>query len=753
MAPPVAPAESNGPDIPQLLMTHKWKIVLAVIVGVAAGQLLYMKLGPSYEAVGTVLVTKRTAALKDARDETIGERTEHIGLIMSELIISDAVRKYKLNTLESFAGENATEEILDSLKVRRTSGTDRSHTNMLEITFHSRVKQDATAVVRAVISAYQSYLARSQQEHIAQMVSLITRANQDLVGQIHTKERELLEFRRTAPLQWKNAPGKDGQVGDISNIHQERVQHLDSERRLLMIKQTEIGTKLAALESARKQGESQATLELMVRRLTIDERSTAGAAAAGGAGVGGISVQTTMEQHILPLLIEEQRLLKEYADDFPEVKAVREKLHTTREFYRKMGVTLPDLSSGIAVGNGLPTANLDMVATYSAALKQELAELEHRDKELLKRYDAETQLAKEMARYQVEEQSLNEALQRDRKMHDSIANQLNVLNIGKENSGYTLQVVAPPREGLDRKREVKIVGTVAGGIVGLLLGLLYLQAFLDTRIRTVEEAQQALAAPIMGRIPEIDFKSAQLMPGSLIDPRVYYFHNPDTASAEAYRSVRTAVFVSMQARGEKVLQITSPEPHDGKTSLCASLAVSMAQAGKRVLLIDADLRCPRMQTLFGLPQFVGLSDVLAGEVELETAIQTSEVDGLSILTSGMSPSNPSELLTSPLFAQLLASAKGSYDFVIVDTPPLLAVTDPCEVAPLVDTLVLVVRLNKNRTVALSRARELLTTNDIKLAGIVVTGVEQSIGYGSYYGARTPRLRDAQPQRLMVESKR
>ena len=168
------------------------------------------------------------------------------------------------------------------------------------------------------------------------------------------------------------------------------------------------------------------------------------------------------------------------------------------------------------------------------------------------------------------------------------------------------------------------------------------------------------------------------------------------------------MYFGTQDENHKVIQITSPNPGDGKTTLAANLAVSIADSGKRVLLIDADFRRPKVHKYFGLDNAVGVSTVIAGEAEIPDAIRPTAVENLSAMPCGPRPHNPADLLTSPRFKEMIDLVREQYDFVIVDTPPLLAVTDPSVVAPRVDGVLMVLRLSKHARDAAMRATELST---------------------------------------------
>jgi capsular exopolysaccharide synthesis family protein len=221
-----------------------------------------------------------------------------------------------------------------------------------------------------------------------------------------------------------------------------------------------------------------------------------------------------------------------------------------------------------------------------------------------------------------------------------------------------------------------------------------------------------------------------------LDPLLFSYYQTKSMESEAYRGVRTALYFSTQGEGHKVIQVTSPNPGDGKSTLAANLAVSIAQSGKRTLLIDGDLRKPRVHKVFGIPAEVGLASVIVGEAEPGDAVQESAVPNLFLLPSGPIPPNPAELLTSQRFKELLALLREQYDFVIVDTPPLLAVTDPSVVAAQVDGVLLTIRRTKNDRPPAERARSILSTLGVNVIGVVINGADKrndSGGYGYGYG--------------------
>ena len=283
-----------------------------------------------------------------------------------------------------------------------------------------------------------------------------------------------------------------------------------------------------------------------------------------------------------------------------------------------------------------------------------------------------------------------------------------------------------------------------GGVLGICVGggLAYAVDSVDRTFRNPDEVRHALGLPLVGDVPDLHslkHESTVSEGGETthkIHAAVVTYHRPRSREAEAIRGLRTAIYFGTRQNGQKVIQLTSPNPGDGKTTIAANLAVSLAQSGKRVLLIDADLRHPSQGRLFGFDSNVGLSDLIVGDVELPDAVQSVGIDNLSILPCGTRPPNPSELLTSPVFEQILDVARQQYDYVLVDSPPLLAVSDPSVIAPRVDGVLLTIRVTKNGAPAAVQARRMLAALGAKVIGIVVNGFQhdRNFGYG-YYGGR------------------
>ena len=224
--------------------------------------------------------------------------------------------------------------------------------------------------------------------------------------------------------------------------------------------------------------------------------------------------------------------------------------------------------------------------------------------------------------------------------------------------------------------------------------------FLISGCALVEEIKQLLGLPVLGVVPHMVARTP-------VQRGMQLHLDPMSDVAEAYRTIRTAVYFGVPAGITKTLLVTSPSPGDGKTTLVSNLAVAMAQAGNRVLLLDADFRKPAQHKIFELEKSTGLSSLLAGEVNLDSAIKRTEVNGLEVLPCGPIPANPSEILNSQMFADLLEQLSERYDHVLLDSPPVVPVTDARILAASCGATLLALRAEKTTRKTASYARDVL----------------------------------------------
>jgi len=287
----------------------------------------------------------------------------------------------------------------------------------------------------------------------------------------------------------------------------------------------------------------------------------------------------------------------------------------------------------------------------------------------------------------------------------------------------------------------------AGGGIGLFLGLVLavvLEA-LDTNLKTMSDIEQGLQLPLLAAIPSVN--AEDLMPSRFKEIAITRGATSWSKIAEALRGLRTSILLSSPGTAPKVIMIASTRPAEGKSSVAGLTAITFALNGSRVLVIDGDLRRPAIHLRFRMGKGLGLSSVLSGKATFHEAVtEWPELPNLHILPSGPIPPLPSELLGSNQMAGLLTECRGEYDFIFIDTPPVLAVTDASILGRLSDAAILIIRYGAAQKQVVRRCIDLLERSGTHLLGVAVnvvdfTAPEYSEYYGrkyyEYYGERNP----------------
>jgi capsular exopolysaccharide synthesis family protein len=260
------------------------------------------------------------------------------------------------------------------------------------------------------------------------------------------------------------------------------------------------------------------------------------------------------------------------------------------------------------------------------------------------------------------------------------------------------------------------------GGVGLALGLTFFFEYLDDHIKNPDEVETELGLSFFGMVPALfDSKVADPLIGDDV-PATF---------AEAFRSIRSNVLFSSAEDGPKVVVVTSSAPGEGKTLVATNLAVALAQAAQRVLIVDGDMRKPRIHGIFQYPQEPGLSNVLVGNAKASEAVRSTRVPGLWAMTAGLIPPNPSELLGSKRFKDFVGTLSQHFDWVIIDSPPVMAVTDSALVAHVANGVVFVIGSAMTSRHTARRSLDQLRKSNGKIIGAVLNRVDLK-HHGYYY---------------------
>jgi non-specific protein-tyrosine kinase len=270
-----------------------------------------------------------------------------------------------------------------------------------------------------------------------------------------------------------------------------------------------------------------------------------------------------------------------------------------------------------------------------------------------------------------------------------------------------------------------LLNTVLAAVAGFLLAMIIIvtREALDDTIKTPKDIIQKFQLPVLGVINR--HPTNDKMPISLTEPR--------SPTAEAYRALRTNLNYTSVDHPLKKILVTSAEPGEGKSTTISNLAVVLAQNGSRVIIADCDMRHPRLNAYFNLPNRIGMSTLFSHQEVVKSVRQSTGLDGLSVVTTGPLPPNPSELMGSQTMQKILNLMGENADIVLIDTPPVLAVTDAAALAPSLDGVVLVVQPGKTRTTAFKQTLEQLSQVNARVLGVVLNNVvTRGKSYGYHY---------------------
>jgi capsular exopolysaccharide synthesis family protein len=305
--------------------------------------------------------------------------------------------------------------------------------------------------------------------------------------------------------------------------------------------------------------------------------------------------------------------------------------------------------------------------------------------------------------------------------YTTLAEKLEQLKVSEELEAGAGLVVSPAVPDENYVEPTPVRNTAIGLLIGLALGLgmAFLNEYLDNTIKSAEELERIYGAPVLGMIPMTASPDG--------DHTLVIVQSPGSSAAEAYRGLRNSLdFINFD--GEmRTLLVTSAAPAEGKSTVAANLAASLGQAGKRVVLVSTDFRRPTTHRFFSTSSVIGLSDVLLGSHSLKAALQRPGDESVLILTPGKMPPNPSELLASSKMQAVLEQLEEWADWIIIDSPPLLAVADPASVARYVDGVLLVAQAGVSTREAAQSAAQMLAQVGARMAGVVAWGLSGGKG--------------------------
>jgi capsular exopolysaccharide synthesis family protein len=282
----------------------------------------------------------------------------------------------------------------------------------------------------------------------------------------------------------------------------------------------------------------------------------------------------------------------------------------------------------------------------------------------------------------------------------------------------------------------KRLNLLLAAIVGLFLGvgLAFFFEYLDNTVKTPEDVEQLIRLPSFGMVPEISYeRRRRLESGDSYPVELVTHGHPKSMLSEAYRNIRTSILLSFSEKPPKRIIISSPNPLEGKTTTVINTGIALSQTGAQVIIIDSDMRKPRVHKIFNGDNGVGLSNFLSGNADLDSVIKKSDVPNLYYIPSGPIPPNPSELIGSKLFKTMMENLGERFDHIVLDSPPVLGFADTIILSTCVDGIILVVLGGKTPRETIQRAKDVLRQVNAKILGVVINRVDiQRSDYGYYY---------------------
>jgi capsular exopolysaccharide synthesis family protein len=591
--------------------------------------------------------------------------------------------------------------ILTGLKVEPVKETRGYYkeTRLIDIDFTHTDPQVAAKVVNAIAETYVYTNLEKKSESNMTTGDFLTKRIAELQQQIRTDEERLVNY------------AKNNQIISLDASQNTVVERLAGLNRQLLDAENDRKTAEAAYNAAKTPGAADALID-------ADEKRVA-----------------DLETKVADLRQKRAQLLVDATEEAPEVKEVQEQIAEIEK-------QISDLRS---------SKSSTLITNLETRYRQTVA----REDSLRKSFEqqrAETLTQNEAAiNYRIIQQEidtnktlLNNLLQRSKENDVVMAskpNNISVIDYG---------IAADGAIGPNRMRAVFVAFFLS---LGLGVGLALFLEYLDDTVHSTDEVERLLHLPALAVIPSIGGSTRQRVlsaptalakrnGGSGASQELLMNVDGRSPLAEAYRHLRTSVLLSTAGRAPKTLLVTSSLPGEGKTTTAVNTAISLAQTGASVVIVDADMRRPRLRSIFGLPDRVGLSSILSSEIsdaEMLAIVSRDEQTGLSVLTAGPIPPNPAELLGSDQMRRLVTMLQSAFTHVVIDSPPVSSFTDGVLISSLVDGVLLVVHGGKSSRHVVRRSRQLLQDVGAKVFGVVLNNVNlrshDYYYYQRYYGKK------------------
>lgn len=576
-------------------------------------------------------------------------------------------------------------------------------TRLIDVSFQSTNAELSAFVANGIAETFTSYNQERRSSTSRKTSDFLQGRIAELQSEIRADEIKLVELQK-----------KEGvfKTTGEQTIEIERLAGLNKEKLAAELARTNAEAELLSVQKFPERLKSMVEAKL-ARYITEKENSI-------------LAYRTSTEKTLSELQAQKQKLLEEFQEQADPVKEITRQIETLQSrldsFVNKIQTEVNEYRDRVAKDelNNLQT-------TYAKA----------RDNELKIKASYDEQYAKAQAQnsgavtIKLLEQNLDAnkgflKQLRDNQSGNDVASQGSDNNISVAGFAIPNDIPVAPRR-LTTVLAALFLSTLFG------MGLALFLEYLDDTIRTVDEIESVLQLPALAAIPTIDSmpKRKLLLVGAheevedKANSELLIFADPRSGLSEAYRQLRTSILLSTAGHAPKSLLITSSLPSEGKTTTATNTAISLAQTGAKVLIVDADMRRPRLHSVFNIPNGEGLSTLLSSEstdADVTRVVKTDDGTKMHILTSGPIPPNPAELIGSEQMATLLKRLQKHYTHVVIDSPPITSFTDGVLIASMVDGVILVVHSGKSSRQVVRRAKMLLQDVGSRILGVVLNNV-------------------------------
>ncbi len=439
----------------------------------------------------------------------------------------------------------------------------------------------------------------------------------------------------------------------------------------------------------------------------------------------------------------------DYSPDHPELVALKNSIESAKIKLNEEIQRILLIKSGSADPLMFRSSLIEKIST--AQIEQNIkstkvislrAAVEKYNEKMSQLPDTEVQLARLERNYQINEKTYTMLIEKYEEAKIAEKSKLGKIRIVEE--------ARIPDVPIKPNKKMNMMIAIVLGL-GLGIGAALLVHSLDSKIRTFDDVRKYVSLPVLGTIPLIQTDDIELdnieqkieitegperekykIILQQIQEKLITNYSPKSSTAEAFRILRTNIISRKKNSDCTTLLITSSGPKEGKSTIQANMATALAQMDAKVILVDLDLRRPMVHTIMGFDKEIGISDFLMDKsTKIEKVIKKSNVENLDIITSGIIPPNPSELLASKRMDEAIESLKEKYDYILFDSPPVIAVTDSMVMANKVDLLILAIRVDQADKNVVKRTKELLENIKVDIAGVVINGIQPHRYYNSY----------------------